>query len=295
MKIILTTLALLASQSLFAAQTNVPKYFPDFWNEGVTQDWNNCFNYSTNRKTDSFAQPGESGGATFSLTCESVMDALTHDEGIEPTQLFAFNGKTDDTLIALVVAPEYDFHWYRRGDDGKWSHKPGSLTARNVDESDKEITDVETADRGNYTDFCGYYRVKNYIYADHEQDGGHVKIGNMKSMPEEPEEGSFTVLKYSGRRNPVYNLATVLRQHPDLAKQLLSVSANLHLAEPATDLQKQSMGKLGDGGILIRDTKGLIFPRGTRVQIWRDKVLVDQGRHSQMLTLEKAFSVPAVF
>ncbi len=59
--------------------------------------------------------------------------------------------------VALVVAsPEIDFHWYRLDDNGFWSHKPGPTPVRNVDNSNNPISDPRTADRGPYTDFCGF-------------------------------------------------------------------------------------------------------------------------------------------
>jgi len=37
--------------------------------------------------------------------------------------------------LALVIAPGWDFHWYRKGEDGMWTHKPGGTPATNVDNS----------------------------------------------------------------------------------------------------------------------------------------------------------------
>lgn len=295
MKLTLTTIALFFAQTALAADLNVPKFFPDFWNDSEIQSGNNCYNYATNRVTNNFAQPGESGGVSYELNCESVLEAVTHDEGLTPADPFTFNTKSDETLVALVVSPDWDFHWYRRGDNGLWTHKNGSLPAKNVDESGNEIEDLEAADRGSYTELCGYYRVKNYIYDEHEQDGGQVRIGNMSQKPQEPEEGSLTVLKYSGRRDPKFNLATILHKYPEFAKQLTGVAANLKLALPATTAHTEAMNKLGSRGFLIHDTKGLIFPKGTRVQIWNDKVLVYQPFTSQFLTLKNALALPSSF
>ncbi len=61
--------------------------------------------------------------------------------------------------VALVVAPGYDFHWYRLDDNGLWSHKPGGTQATNLDKSNNLITDPRTANRGPYTDFCGFFCV----------------------------------------------------------------------------------------------------------------------------------------
>ena len=60
-------------------------------------------------------------------------------------------------LVALVVDPGYDYHWYRKQRSGFWGHKPGGTAARNTDNSGVLITDPEACDRGGYTDFCGYF------------------------------------------------------------------------------------------------------------------------------------------
>jgi hypothetical protein len=69
-------------------------------------------------------------------------------------------------LVALVVAPGSDFHWYRKGRNGYWSHKPGNTPVINVDNSANLIADPRTADRAMYTQFCTFMVVMD----------GHVKI-----------------------------------------------------------------------------------------------------------------------
>jgi hypothetical protein len=62
--------------------------------------------------------------------------------------------------VALVVAPGpgfVDFHWYRLQKEGFWGHKPGQTEARNIDQSGAVIYNPETANRGPYTLFCGYF------------------------------------------------------------------------------------------------------------------------------------------
>ena len=71
--------------------------------------------------------------------------------------------------MALVIAPNQDYHWYRLNADGTWSHKPGSEPVTNRDASDKIIIDSKKADRDtshcygkgapNYTEFIGYFEV----------------------------------------------------------------------------------------------------------------------------------------
>jgi len=58
--------------------------------------------------------------------------------------------------VALVIAPGYDFHWYRMGHDCMWSHKPGGTPARNVDNAGHVIHDPRTANRGPYVNFCTF-------------------------------------------------------------------------------------------------------------------------------------------
>ena len=38
-----------------------------------------------------------------------------------------------------VMAPGVDYHWYRLGNDGYWSHKPGVTPATDVDDSAPHI------------------------------------------------------------------------------------------------------------------------------------------------------------
>jgi len=144
-----------------------PLYEPTWWNDaGQKQYGNNCYNYSTNYRTDTFAQPGQAAGAEYTaLTCASVRPAAVADDLIATP---AANNKCpkEGHLVALVIAPGIDFHWYRKGRNGYWTHKPGGTPATNVDNSGHLIPDPRTADRGPYTDFCTFMVVMH----------GHIKI-----------------------------------------------------------------------------------------------------------------------
>lgn len=154
-------------------------YVPTYWNDGSTrQRNNNCYNYANNKATNTFAQPGRAAGAMYSsLTCAALRQAAIND-GLEPvTDNYLYY--TPKTVVALVVAPYRDFHWYRfdRRDpvwshDARWTHKPGQGAATNLDNSGREITDPRTANRGIYTDFCGFFRV----WSDSVQGTGHEFI-----------------------------------------------------------------------------------------------------------------------
>ncbi len=68
--------------------------------------------------------------------------------------------KSGNWVVALVYATDgTDYHWYRRNDDGTWSHKPGSTPIISWDASGHTITDPATCNRGIYDGFLGYYEV----------------------------------------------------------------------------------------------------------------------------------------
>jgi hypothetical protein len=144
-----------------------PLYEPAWWNDGGQKQFNNnCYNYACNYRTDTFAQPGRAAGAMYTaLTCAAVKPAAVKD-CLEDQP--AANNKCPEEghLVALVIAPGWDFHWYRKGRNGYWSHKPGGTQVTNVDNSGHLIADPRTANRGPYTDFCTFMVVKH----------GHIKI-----------------------------------------------------------------------------------------------------------------------
>jgi len=144
-----------------------PLYEPGWWNDaGQKQFNNNCYNYACNYRSDTFAQPGLAAGSMYTaLTCAAVLPAAERDAlENEPTA----NNKCpqEGHLVALVIAPNIDFHWFRKGRNGFWTHKPGGTAVTNVDNSGHLIADPRTANRGMYTDFCTFMVVKH----------GHIKI-----------------------------------------------------------------------------------------------------------------------
>src|SRR6266853_6049555 len=128
-----------------------PLYEPDWWNDGGQKQFNNnCYNYGTDYRSDTFAQPGLAAGAMYSnLTCASVRPAAEADCLINSPSA---NNKCpkEGHLVALVIAPGWDFHWYRKGRNGYWTHKAGSTPVTNVDNHGVSISDPRTANRGPY-------------------------------------------------------------------------------------------------------------------------------------------------
>jgi len=136
-----------------------PKYEPNRWNDndGI-QFTNNCYNYACNLQNGTYAQPGRSTGNQYAaLTCNEVIKGALSDGLHASTDVAACGSRCHK--VALVVAPNWDFHWYRLDENGTWSHKPGGTQATNLDNSGNLITDPRTADRGFYTEFCGFFCV----------------------------------------------------------------------------------------------------------------------------------------
>lgn len=134
-------------------------YNPGYWNnDAVRRLNNNCYNYAANYASNTFAQPGRQAGAMYTqLTCPNVGTAAQADGLVN-----LIDCNTTGYLVALVMTPpdappdEQDFHWYRQAKEGFWGHKPGSTDVTNLDNSGAIINDPQTADRGIYTEFCGY-------------------------------------------------------------------------------------------------------------------------------------------
>ncbi|MCA9771703.1 MAG: hypothetical protein KC466_04795 [Myxococcales bacterium] len=128
----------------------------DKWNKDAKcKRSNNCYNYATDLKTDTFAQPGNEGGDPISpITCAEAKQSAKSD-GLKDADGMGMC-PADHIRTALVVDPGTDYHWYRQNADGTWSHKPGQTCATTKDNAGDPITDPATADRDGYTDFCGY-------------------------------------------------------------------------------------------------------------------------------------------
>ena len=134
---------------------------PTYWSASNVRPYYNCYSYATNRRTDTFAQPGRATGAgTTIMQCSTVANGAVSDYNLADPNCGASYLAPRDRM-ALVIWPNYDYHWYRRhngsGNNEFWGHKPGSTAARNTDNSGRVIYNPETANRGGYTVFCGYF------------------------------------------------------------------------------------------------------------------------------------------
>lgn len=169
-------------------------YMPELWCESSgIQYRTNCYSYALN----AFANPDPDRLGQSMMIGQSLgFEQLLKSDFESPNNLinfisqdaFYYNftfiqvGKYETCpegtyKIALFIDKEYsDFHFYRQGDDGLWSHKRGGLCPTNLDASNNLIVDPETCDREyidspyvhlTYPVFCGYFAVNslsNIIY-----------------------------------------------------------------------------------------------------------------------------------
>jgi hypothetical protein len=84
-------------------------------------------------------------------TCKNLLDLVKKDN---PSITINESECKNGYLGALAVSPKDDYHFYRK--IGNWTHKNGSTMVSNTDEQGKVITDPQFADRGIYSEFCGY-------------------------------------------------------------------------------------------------------------------------------------------
>jgi hypothetical protein len=131
-----------------------------FWNGAAYIQVNNCYNYASNYRSNTFAQPGNQSGHpfTFPPTCSNVSTAVRWDGWQDACQA------SNNLTICLVIWPYSagwggDFHFYRKCSGGLWCHKPGQTAAKNTDNGGNLITNPQTANRGPYTSFCEYFYV----------------------------------------------------------------------------------------------------------------------------------------
>ena len=134
--------------------------------------WGELATFYVLKTTEGKLQPGDPSGKRYTSLTKSAIEKAVKADGpylgsgreITNSSKNATPGK-NQYKVALVIAPNSDYHWYVQNRDGYWSHKQGYLKVSNVDASGKKITDPQSCDRNygsglNYSTFCGYYLVK---------------------------------------------------------------------------------------------------------------------------------------
>lgn len=167
-----------------------PPYEPDFWNMSYeTRESSNCYAYAVlqvcSKQLHCKIQPGQISRASRDKPfLRKVINAIQTAYGEELDAKFILSqvkkdlGKfrtiyktTADAIppkgfrkVALVIAPNEDYHWYMQNAEGFWSHKPGVTEVTNRDASGEIVWNPEKANRNyfkivNYSEFAGYFMV----------------------------------------------------------------------------------------------------------------------------------------
>src|SRR5207302_346404 len=88
-------------------QIETTSFDPAFWNDPAHITKNNCYNYASNRRTDTFAQPGRACGHKYAqINCNDVGNGAVCDGG---TFACAPASQIPRWYMALVIAPGYDY------------------------------------------------------------------------------------------------------------------------------------------------------------------------------------------
>ncbi len=153
-------------------------YSPSMWS-GAIKNYCNCYAYALNNQVFPGTnwlwvtqQPGEycdyrstqSQDSAEEDICDAVAaDYDMYNEDFDKALTFRsierYEACPAGTYKVALVASESDYHWYRQDADGLWSHKPGTNAVKRTDASGELIIDPYIADRGDYTQFLGYYAV----------------------------------------------------------------------------------------------------------------------------------------
>jgi len=177
----------------------------DKWSNNIyLKDSHNCFAYAIDTidpkmikdcKEDpecnvGFPQPGyEAGYKRFAdqkeKGCGDMVSRLWGDNPKVEASRFEYVCPKGTSKIALIVDPKRDYHFLRQDKDGYWSHKPGSLSIKRVDSSERPIIRPDRAiflynnkqEPLMYTDFCGYFCVprNEYLHMSKIAKGGGIK------------------------------------------------------------------------------------------------------------------------
>jgi hypothetical protein len=136
----------------------------DYFNRPNVMPYNNCYCFASNHAPNvRGALPGRRGGRPSvppAPQCQNVVAGLYADGWVQGCQ-------TNTLTIALVIWPGLDYHFYRLvtgGPEWWWGHKPGGTPAIYADNSGrplKQPLSPENCNRGNYTQFCGYFYQSN--------------------------------------------------------------------------------------------------------------------------------------
>ncbi|XP_063418861.1 insoluble matrix shell protein 1-like [Mytilus trossulus] len=103
--------------------------------------------------TNTFAQPGRAAGLTMEEITDKVVQRNATADGLQLLKIDESNDVPINcrNLVALVIWPLQDFHWYRLDNNTQFSHKPGQGRVRDGDENSCCIADPRKCNVDPYT------------------------------------------------------------------------------------------------------------------------------------------------
>lgn len=144
----------------------------EIWDRVV--DNANCYAYAFGVDDDKtyFPQPGHFGVPEMreyrnldrEFTCSNYHSRLLLDNPVIYPVGHKKKCKDGYYKVYFTVAPNRDYHLYRQGTDGWYSHKPGSTPATLLDTSRKRISNPQKADRFNPPDNIDYHEPSALYY-----------------------------------------------------------------------------------------------------------------------------------
>lgn len=156
------------------------QFQPERWHACHETDWLacedgvNCYSYILNRPEYFWSVPGEGFVKAPTKEYFRSFDAKYEDVSLENFRESLIRGAIQDGLTpvenpldkegsylaALFFARDQkDFHWYRKDDNGFWSHKNGREAASNVDDDGGAITNPLQCSNTQYPIFGGFFLV----------------------------------------------------------------------------------------------------------------------------------------
>ena len=130
---------------------------PNFWNNPQHQLQNNCYAYACNQATNTWPQhPGRASGHEYTAYTPQNVSAAAKSDGAHDVDVCFPDSEKPRWLVALVIWPGKDFHWYRHSSEGFWGHKMGQCPVVNIDHGKQVISSPRLCDRGPYAQFYGY-------------------------------------------------------------------------------------------------------------------------------------------
>ncbi|HBL83301.1 MAG: hypothetical protein A2Y17_10205 [Clostridiales bacterium GWF2_38_85] len=223
------------------------KNFTTF-NSSTYQYYTNCYTYALNmwlnpltnqRFRPNGQNPGEMAGSPITLSdlvnASTAKAAIT--EAVKDDCVYWGGSRNDfyettETAmvpegyykVALVLYPGHDYHWYRHVSDlsGRWAHKMSIDPASEYDNGGSLIYFPQSANRGNYTEFLGYFAIK---VPSSSSDGlqSSALSTSSETLTEAQETYDFkndlTISQFEGFTNGISNrdeVKSVVGEHHDV-------------------------------------------------------------------------------